>query len=150
MLVSAGEVSSGVLTRSGKKYLVVVGEHPRGDSNNGVTMIYDIENNVRHPPPHTMQPDVCHLELPPPCTTRSASQAQHKLRCVLRGAAQLDVPMHGRAQSVVWCGKAGVREALTQRRAVLQALLCAALHSCSARGHRCCLRNLGAPQGPVC
>ena len=37
----AGEVSAGVLTSGDKAYLIVVGEHPRDDSKNGVTMMYD-------------------------------------------------------------------------------------------------------------
>jgi hypothetical protein len=39
-------VSAGVLILNGKKYIVVVGEHPKKDKKNGVTMIYDISAQV--------------------------------------------------------------------------------------------------------
>jgi hypothetical protein len=42
----AGEVSAGVLTHSGKSYIVVVGQHPTNDVKNGVTMIYDMAAKV--------------------------------------------------------------------------------------------------------
>ena len=42
----AGEVSSGVLKSGSKSYLVVVGQHPRGDSKNGATMIFDLSKQT--------------------------------------------------------------------------------------------------------
>jgi hypothetical protein len=42
----AGEVSTGVLTLEGKKYIVVVGQHPTNSIYNGLTMIYDISAKV--------------------------------------------------------------------------------------------------------
>jgi hypothetical protein len=43
----SGEVSAGVLQKDGKEYLVLVGEHPTGATSNGVTMLYDINEDVR-------------------------------------------------------------------------------------------------------
>lgn len=40
-------MSSGVLSAAGKDYLIIVGEHASGDPKNGVTMIYDIAEDVR-------------------------------------------------------------------------------------------------------
>eukprot|EP00892_Ulva_mutabilis_P001696 jgi/Ulvmu1/11527/UM078_0016.1 len=44
--LSMGEVSAGVLTLGGVSYLIVVGEHPTGDSKNGVTMIFDLSKQM--------------------------------------------------------------------------------------------------------
>lgn len=50
MLVTAGEVSAGVLTLNNVDYLVIVGQHPRKDPNferdDGVTMIYNIAEDI--------------------------------------------------------------------------------------------------------
>jgi hypothetical protein len=43
----AGEVASGVLQRGGKDFIVLLGQHPDGATNNGVTMLYDIAAGVR-------------------------------------------------------------------------------------------------------
>jgi hypothetical protein len=43
----AGEVASGVLQRGGKEFIVLLGQHPTGDPNDGVTMLYDISAGVR-------------------------------------------------------------------------------------------------------
>jgi hypothetical protein len=43
---NAGEASAGILTLNDKKYMVVVGEHPKGSDKNGVTLIYDLSAKV--------------------------------------------------------------------------------------------------------
>eukprot|EP00892_Ulva_mutabilis_P001700 jgi/Ulvmu1/11530/UM078_0019.1 len=44
--ISMGEVSSGVLKSGSTSYLVVVGQHPNGDSKDGATMIFDISKQI--------------------------------------------------------------------------------------------------------
>jgi hypothetical protein len=46
--VFAGEVSAGILTLSGTPYLVVVGEHPKNAPENGVTLMYNINQKTWH------------------------------------------------------------------------------------------------------
>lgn len=46
-VLGAGEVSAGILKlEDDTPFLVVVGEHPRGATENGVTMIFDIERGT--------------------------------------------------------------------------------------------------------
>jgi hypothetical protein len=46
-MLCAGEVSSGILKLAdGTPFLVVVGEHPKGALEDGVTMIYDIQHGM--------------------------------------------------------------------------------------------------------
>jgi hypothetical protein len=42
-----GEVASGVLQKDGKDFIVLLGQHPTGAPNDGVTMLYDISSGVR-------------------------------------------------------------------------------------------------------